>query len=269
MANVLASDLVKRKKEHVFVEGYSVDCATELTGGVDATSDVMHVYGQDDAIKDITVNSGTLSLTVYDKKANNVLLDALQQNDPDDTGTKVYNWNNVYNTSVWANRFNADNTQYSRGVFYGKWLPTPGMTAGDTNAKGTRTFAGNCDTPKEYNQPILGEKKKLTTGASGTTWTTTLSQTPLQINPGDTPALYAIRVVAVNEQRSGTTISDIGQEDLIITASMVAASKTVTVTFSDLGILTWATHVYVNYLYNKNLGVHPNIANVGMYELVT
>lgn len=268
MANVLASDLVKRKKEHVFVEGYAVDCVTELTGSVDATSEVTHVYGQDDAIKDVTVNTGTLSLTVYDKKANNVLLDALQQIDPDDTANKTYNWNNIYNTSVWANRFNADNTEYTRSIFYGKWLPIPGMTSGDTNAKGTRTFAGNCDVPKEYTQPIFGEKLNLTTGASGTTWTATLTYTPIQTNPSETTAYYAIRVVAINETRSGTTITNIDQEDLVIDAAMVTVGKTVTVTLADLGTLTWANHVYVNYLYNKSLGIHPNIAQVGMYESV-
>jgi hypothetical protein len=269
MANILASDLVKRKKEHVFVEGYNIDCATELTGSVDATADVMHVYGQDDAIKDITINSGTLSLTVYDKKTNNVLLDALQKVDPDDTALRAYNWNNIYNSSVWANRFNADNSQYTRSVFYGRWLPTPGMTAGDTNAKGTRTFAGNCDVPKEYTQPILGEKVKITTGATGTTgWTATLTNTPLQVNPGQTPALYAIRVVAVNEQRSGTTIKSIDQEDLTIDSTMVVANKTVTLDLADCASNSWITHVYVNYLYDKTLGVSPTIANIGMYKLV-
>ena len=266
MANVLASDLVKRKKEHVFVEGYNIDCATELAGSVDASADVLHVYGQEDGIKDMTVNSGTLSLSVYDKKTNNILLDALQKVDPDDTAMRAYNWNNIYNTSVWGNRFNADNTQYTRSTFYGRWLPTPGMTQGDANAKGTRTFAGNCDVPKEYSQPILGEKKKLTTGSSVTGWTASLTQVPQQVNPGQTPALYAIRVVAVNEQRSGTTIKSIDQEDLTITSTMVGVNKTVTLNLSDLASNSWATHVYVNYLYDKSLGVSPTIANVGMYK---
>lgn len=270
MANILVSDLVKRKKEVVFVEGYQVDCATELTGAVDAAADVLHVYGQDDAIKDITVNSGTLSLTVYDKKANNKLLDALQQIDPDDTATKVYNWNNIYNTSVWANRLNAAGTQYTRGIFYGRWLPVPGMTAGDTNAKGTRTFAGNCDVPKEYSQPVIGEKLKMTTGATGVTgWTATLTRTPQQVNPGQTPALYAIRVVAVNETRSGTTIKTIEQEDLTIDAAMVTAAKTVTLDLADCSSNSWITHVYVNYLYDKSVGVYPTVDSSGMYKLVS
>jgi hypothetical protein len=143
------------------------------------------------------------------------------------------------------------------------------MSAGDANAKGTRTFAGNCDAPREFNQPIVGEKLKLTTGASGTTWTTTLSNTPLNVDPSSSTALYAIRVVAINEQRSGLVITDVEQEDLVIDATMVTTGKAVTVTSSDLSILTWATHVYVNYLYNKTSGVHSAIANVGMYKNVT
>ena len=64
--SVLSSDLVKRKKEIVFVEGYFVDCANELTGGVDATQDVIHIYGDDDPILDFVTNNSTLTLAVYD-----------------------------------------------------------------------------------------------------------------------------------------------------------------------------------------------------------
>lgn len=32
--SLLASDLVKRKKEHVFIEGYHIDCATDLLSSV-------------------------------------------------------------------------------------------------------------------------------------------------------------------------------------------------------------------------------------------
>jgi hypothetical protein len=268
MGNVLASDLVKRKKEVVVAEGYVIDCATELTGAIDATSDTFHVFGQDDGIKDITVNNGTLSLTVFDKATNNVLLDALQKLDPDDTAMKPYNWNNIYNTSVWANRLNTAGTQYTRSAFYGRWLPTPGMSAGDTNAKGTRTFAGNCDVPKEYTQPILGEKFKLASGATGCT--ATLSQTPQQVNPGQTPALYAIRVVAINETRNGNTIATSDQEDLTITATMVTAAKALTIVpVTDTSVITWPTHAYVNYLYDKTLGTISTITGTSLYKKMT
>ena len=51
MTAPLASDLQRRKKECVFVEGYEIDCATEVTGTTDATQDVLHVYGDDDPIR--------------------------------------------------------------------------------------------------------------------------------------------------------------------------------------------------------------------------
>lgn len=267
---VLSADLVKRKKEHVFVEGYSVDSATELAGAIDASSEVMHVYGDDNAIKDVTINTGTLTLTVYDKRSNNVLFDALQKIDPNDTAEKKYNWNNIYSTSVWANRFNDENSQYTRSIFYGKWLPIPAAPSGDTNAKGTRTFSGNSDVPIEYTQPIIGEKLALTTGANGTASTATLSYVPQLTDPSASTALYAIRVVVINETRTvgNSTITNIDQEDVTITASMVNSAGTVTIDLTGLDSNTWGNYVYVNYLYDKSRGVHPTVANVGMYKYV-
>ena len=37
----------------------------------------------------------------------------------------------------------------------------------------------------------------------------------------------------------------------------------------DLHKLTWATHVYVNYLYAKGLGVYPSVKPNGMFENIT
>ena len=279
---VLASELVKRKKEHVFAEGYEVDTATELSGGVSADEEVLHIYGQDDPIVDITVNNATLSITVYDKKENNRLLDVLQRIDPGTVTNFKYDWANVYETSVWANRFNATNTQYTRSIFYKNWLPVPGLTSGDTNAKGTRSFAGNAGLPKEYNNPILGEKVALTTGASGLSWTAQLGKaSPLAVpnatvEPGvAAPAtLYAIRVMAVNEQRDGGgLLTHFDADDLAITAGMVSVSGVIAINGAasptgDLNKLTWATHVYVNYLYTASGGVYPTIKSSGMYETV-
>lgn len=257
---VLASDLIKRKKEVVFVEGYFIDCATELTGAVDASQDVAHVYGDDDPILDTNVNNSTLTLSVYDKKENNILLDALQQNDPDDTANKQYNWNNVYQVSVWANRKNAENDQYTRSVFFKNWLPIPGLTTGDANTKGTRSLSGNSETAKEFNQPIVGNKIALVSGASG--YTGTLAYTPLQV-PDE--SVYAIRVVAIEETRSGTHITEFNTEDLEITTSMVASDKSVTIKQTDMNIVDGPNYAYVNYLYDKTNGVHPTLTGSGMF----
>ena len=63
-------------------------------------------------------------------------------------------------------------------------------------------------------------------------------------------------------------MEDFDNEELSITASMVAANKTVTVTSSNLDKLTWATHVYINYLYNEASGVYPTVDQVGMFKNV-
>lgn len=278
---VLASELVKRKKEHVFAEGYELDVATELTGGVAATEEVIHIYGQDDPISDITVDNATLTITVYDKKDNNKLLEALQRIDPDQSGNWIYDWSNVYETSIWANRFNIQNTEYTRSIIYKNWLPVPGMTSGDAAAKGTRSFTGNAGLPREYNQPIIGEKLALTTGATGTSWTATLAKaTPLAIplptgDPGvDVTTKYAIRVMAIQEERDASNLDKFDAEDLDITAAMVGSGGAIAIEgqaspTGDLNKLTWATHVYVNYLYSSSDGVYPDIKPNGLFEEIT
>ena len=247
----------------MFVEGYFIDCANELTGAIDATQDVIHIYGDDDPILDITVNNATLTLQVYDKTTNNTMLDVLQQDDPGDATDKQYNWNNVTQSSVWANRINAANTQYTRSVFYKNWLPVPGLTTGDTNARGTRSFAGNAEAAKEFTQPIVGQKVRLTSGASG--YTGTVAYVPIQV-PDE--LVFALRVVAIEEARTGTHISTFNTEDLTITATMVTAAKAVVIPQTALvGNLAskGPQYAYVNYLYDKSLGVYPTLTGSGMF----
>jgi hypothetical protein len=277
---VLSSELVKRKKEHVFAEGYEIDVATELTGGISATEEVMHIYGDDDPIIDITVDNATLTINVYDKKENNRLLEALQRIDPGTATDYIYKWDNVYSTTIWANRYNSTNTEYIRSIIYKDWLPVPGMVSGDASARGTRSFAGNAKIPREYKHPILGEKVALTTGASGTSWTAQLSKATPRAVPSETlepgtaaTTLYAIRVVAINEQRDGSNLlTHFDAESLTIDADMVSATGAIAIDGSssgDLGVLSWATHVYVNYLYDANTGVYPTIKPHGMFENIT
>ncbi len=247
----------------MFVEGYFIDCANELTGAIDATQDVIHIYGDDDPILDINVNNSTLTLQVYDKATNNTILDALQQDDPDDSNAKQYNWNNVTQSTVWANRINSANTQYTRSILYKNWLPVPGMTAGDAAGKGTRSFAGNSEPVREYTQPIIGQKIRLVSGASG--YVGTLAYTPVQV-PDE--SVYSLRVVAIEEARTGTHINTFNTEELTITASMVIVGKTVTIPQTSLiGALAnkGPQAAYVNYLYDKTLGVYPTLTGSGMF----
>jgi len=234
-----------------------------VTGTTDATQEVIHVYGDDDAIQDINVNSSALTLAVYDKTANNDILDALQRMDPDNPGNKEYNWNNIYPTSVWVNRKNRDNDQYLKGFFYKNWLPIPASPAGDASAKGTRTFAGNSEVFMEYNQPILGEKIALSSGAgttqpgTGAGYSGTLTYTPLLIP--STTNIYGIRVVAIEEIRTGDAITSYEEEDLTITSTMVTSAGAVVIDNTELKILDGPQYAYVNYLYDKGTGVYPSV----------
>jgi len=258
MSAPLSSDLQRRKKEVVFAEGYEINCATEVAGTTDASQEVIHVYGDDDAIMDTNVNSSALTLTVYDKVDNNDLFDALQRMDPDDNGNKEYNWNNIYPTSVWINRKNRQNDEYSRSFFYKNWLPVPAQPTGDASAKGTRSFAGNSEVVMEYNQPIIGEKIAVTSGAGSCTFTGTLTYTPLNV-PGS--SVYGIRVVGIKETRVGTEITAYEEEDLEVTAAMITSGKAVSILSTDVKVLDACTltHAYVNYLYDKTSGVYPAI----------
>ncbi|GAG46229.1 unnamed protein product, partial [marine sediment metagenome] len=230
----------------------------------DATSDVLHVYGDDDAIMDINVNSSALTLTVYDKTDNNDVLDALQRLDPANSGDKIYNWNNVYPTTVWVNRKDTDNEKYTRSFFYKNWLPTPASPAGDASAKGTRTLAGNSEVVAEYNQPVIGEKLAMASGANsslgghyGGDAAATLTYTPTEV-PKSGSGMYAIRVVAIEEHRSGDAITLYEEEDLTITTSMVSSAGIVTIDSTDMKILDGIQYAYVNYLYDRDaLGIYP------------
>ncbi len=256
---ILSSDLVKRKKEDVYAEGYVINVATEVLGATSATETVTHLFGQDSVLTDITVDNGTLSLTVFDKKDDNKILDILNEEDPDLTDSQrvQYNWEDVIETTVWTNRKNKNNDQYMRSAFYKDWLPVPGMDVGGPSERGMRTFTGNCDVPKEFNEPIFGEKLVVTSGASGytTSGLSALSYTPLEV-PTNT-GLYALRVVAIEEERDATTsmITKFNREELDVDAGMVSSVGAVVIAQSDLSVIGGPNRVFVNYLYDKTIGI--------------
>lgn len=269
---VLASDLVKRKKEQVFVGGYELDSVQALTGSVAAGEEVFNFFGTDDSLADVTVNNGRLSITVFDKKSNNTLLDVLTKLDPTGTFDRRYKWEDVSDVSVWVNRKNQANTQYDRGSLYKDWLPVPGMTAGDVTARGTRTLEGNCDSPQEFNQPIRGLKVRLRSGAGTTPNFQAEFPQVFKAVPGTDPATYAVQILALNEQRigSGQLPSKFEVEDLAITAGMFSgAGAALNLRHADLNTLTWMTHAYVIGIYDKNLGLHPSVKQFGLLENVT
>ena len=269
---VLAGDLLRRKKEQVFVAGYEIDSTQSAGGSVAAGEDVFNFFGTEDTLADVTVNNGRLSLAVFDKKANNVILDVLTYKDPTNTADRRYNWEEIKDVSVWINRKEPDNLTYNRGSIYKNWLPVPGMTAGDVTGRGTRTFEGNCDVPLEFNQPVRGVKVRLRSGA-GTTpnFQAEFDRSFLQI-PGAETGIYAIQLFALNEQRVGSVAmpSKFEIEELAMTTSMFSGSGlALNLRQADLKILSWMTHAYVVGIYNRDSGVFPTVRQYGLLESIT
>ena len=251
-----ASDFPKRKKEQLFVEGYEIDCANDITPGFGNTEETFHFFGASQPVLDNRVDNGTLSIALLEKrKANNKFLDVLHRYDPDDTSTRKYNWESMNEVTVWVNRKNAAGTQYEKAIVYPDWMPTPGLPTGAAKDPGVRTFAGNCEVPQEFTQPIIAEKIAVSSGAGG--YTGTLSKaTPLEI-PVNT-GKYAVKVLAIEETRSGNTITKFNTEDIEIKSSTVTSGGAVTIAQSDLDEIGGPNYVYVLYLYDKSQGIHPD-----------
>jgi len=262
---ILASDLVRRKREDVFIEGYKINAVTDVTGTVAATEDVIQIFGQNEAVSDVTTDNSTLSITIFDKKADNKTLDALTENDPDFDIDKQHNWENVVETSVFINRKDpTDDDKYISSSWYKDWLPVPGPRSGDAGARAMRTFAGNSAVLREFNQPIRQEKLFLTSGASA--YTANLAATP-RVLPGE--SVYALRVLLVKDARTNNLITTFEKEDLAITATMVTAARAVTVAWADIETIAAPTHVIVDYLYDNASGTYPTVGQDGKCKLVS
>lgn len=274
---IITADLLKRKKEHVFVGGYELDSVQTLAGSVNAGEEVFNFFGVDQTLTDVTVNNGRLSLTVFDKRANNVLLDVLTKKDPNSTTTfnKRYKWEDVTSVSVWVNRKEQDNVTYNRGTLYEDWIPVPGMTAGAVTARGERTFDGNSSVPMEFDNPIRGVKVRLRSGAGTTPNFQAEFDKAFLAVPGTNPTEYTLQLLAINEQRiqSPSNLelpSKFDVEELTVTSGMISgAGAGLNLRQADLKILTWMTHAYVVGLYDKSFGIAPNVKQFGLYENVT
>jgi hypothetical protein len=261
MAKINASKQIPlERKYQVFVNGYEIDVAREVTPGL-ATRELNEpVYGDDDPITMQVVDNGELSLELLEKRKNNVLLDNLCNVSPDDT-VKAYNFNNFETVAIWTNRKDYDNSNYIGCEFYGKATLAPSGKSGAPNEFGGRTFSGMCDAPRKFdisNVGIASEKITIMAGEG------TLTGTPYQI-PDD--SLYALYVVALDTSDDGETVDN--SEILTVTAAMVGSDKSVTIAAGDLDELELADvdHAFVVYL-SSGSGVYSSgdITIEGLYK---
>ena len=256
MAKLKADELRKRLKEDVFVDGYFIATASELTPGIDSTQESIDVMGQDDPVTSMTIDNGTLSMTVQDKRGDYNLQCLLTNQDPGATGSKKFYYNEVTPVTVWANLKDATNTKYVQSFFYNQWLPTPGLPTGAAGDKSTRAFSGQCAIPQEFNQPILSECLTLAAGATGQ-----LTKVPILI-PGTTD-IYAVKVLAIDDTGGYRT------QEVTVSAGMVSSTGVVTANAVIAGLDTSIfgsadlTKVFVIYLVDQTVatGIYPTLTD--------
>ena len=248
------------RKYQVFVNGYEIDVAKDVTPGL-ATRELNEpVYGTDNPITMQAVDNGTLSLEVLEKRKNNVLLDNLCNVTPDSTN-KAYNFSSFSSVAVWTNRKDYDNSKYIGCEFHGNATLAPTGKSGAPNEFGGRTFSGMCNAARKFDIDEVGiaSEKVVITAGSGV-----IVATPYQI-PDD--SLYALYVVALQTTTDGTVIVD--SEILTVTAAMVAVDKSVTIAAGDLNDMAIGDvdHAFVVYL-SSGGGIYSSgsITLEGLYK---
>ncbi len=253
MAKLRNSDLRKRKKEDLFVEGYFVPSASEVASGIDAAQNSIEIYGEDDPLTETTVNNGTLNVTLYEKTGDVTLQSLLTNQDPSQTGNRQFYYNEVTAVAAWVNVKNSDNTSYIKSMLFNNWVPTPGLPQGGAGEKSQRAYSGQCGIPKEFNQPIVSERLDISSGNA------TLAYGPWAV-PNSSPAVYALKVLAINDSSGFKT------QEVAVSASMVLANKTVSKSVIeaalDTAIFSTATKAFVLYLVDNAVvtGVYPSFA---------
>jgi len=256
-----SSDLSLRRKEQVFVEGYLIEVAKELTPSLNTTDMVDDVFGSNDPLTETIVDTASLSMTILERRNNNYILDVLTGQDPAAATPKEYYSEDVEAVTVWVNKKNKADDAYERCYFFKDWTPQIPLSAGGPKERSARTLTGLCNRPIEVEgAAIYGEKVSVNAPATSLIFSGRLTYT----SPAAVPrtGLYALRVVAC----SGTASSMI-KEDLSVTAAMVNSSGWITVANATPSTVKGPTAFYVNYL-STATGIYPDSATVyeeGLY----
>lgn len=249
-----SKDLSLRRKEQIFVEGYEIQVAKELTPGLNTSDIVDDVFGSNDALTETTVDTASLSMNVLERKNNNYILDVLTGQDPAAANPKEYYCEDVEAVSVWVNKKNADDTAYERSFFFKDWTPQIPLSTGGPKERSARTLTGLCNKPLEFEgAAVFGEKVSANSPAAALIFSGHMSANPVVVPRS---GFYAVRVLAC----SGTASSMV-TEDLTITAAMVNSTGWITVANGTLTDVKGPTAFYVNYL-STATGIYPDSANV-------
>jgi hypothetical protein len=238
----------------VFVEGYFIDTAIDVSPSVDRQDETFHIFGKDSPDLDVQHNFGTLSLAILDKFTNNAILDLVNGLNPASVAARQYKVDLLTSVHVFANVKDEKNTRYVKSWFVPGWsagLPVP---SGDPNSKAQFTMTGNGKLPRLFEGLWIKTAKVASGGAA-----TLGGDIPVEV-PSET-GIYAIAVKALNE--TGGTIL---QEDVIPSAAMVDSTGAVDFSEIDAQVqdLAAVTDAFVYYL-QSGTGVYPTVVYGQLY----
>ena len=247
-----SSKFIKRKKEDVYCMGYFLDTATDVVPATSTTPLTYHIFGTDEILTGMNVDTGTLSITMLDQDAdNNAFLDLLSNQNPGTyAGGRQYSWSNVTTpVSVWINKKDNSNTYYRSATLFKNWRPTAGLSAGGPNDDTVRTFAGNSTAATEIlSGCIFGELLTCTqTGVA----TLTKASTTMQL----AGSVSGLQIIAIQD----STAVNLVTEDVPVSTNMIVGGVVSgTYILSGCSTLTSFDKVYVIYAIKEQNGIYPN-----------
>lgn len=243
----------RRKKEDIFVEGYKIDQANDVSPGTDRNDEQFHIFGQDNVDTDVQHNVGTLSIGLLDKYTSNQVVDLVTGQDPQSTAVKQYRVEDLVGVHVWANVKDERNTKYVKSWIIEGWTPGFPTPSGDPNSKAAMVLSGNGSLPRMFEGAWI-KSKKVASGGSAT-----ITDTPIQV---PNTSVYAVAVTAIRDL-GGAFLE---QQAMEVSAAMV--TSTGDVAFSEIHsqlTLASVTHAWVLYL-QSGAGVHPNVGMKGLRQ---
>lgn len=246
----------RRKKEDVFVCGYFLDHATDVTPGVGNQDEQHFLYGKDNPEVDSQPTVGSLSVTILEKFSNNDILAILTGQNPDAANPKQFRAEDMGSVHIWGNVKDAKNSKYIKSWILTGWtpaLPVPGP--GGANEKTTRQITGNGDLPRFFEGAWI-KSKKIASGASPASLGDTPVAVPNETDPNTGAQNYAVAVKAIRD--AGGVFE---QEEIPVTSTLV--SSTGGVSFTEMNTTAKElsgpiTHAMIYYL-QSGTGVHPTI----------
>ncbi|MEM4409737.1 MAG: hypothetical protein QXI19_13445 [Candidatus Caldarchaeum sp.] len=171
----VASVLSANRKKEFYANGVFMANLTAFDVDLNIDTADYAVYGQDSNVSKQTITSSRVVVTALSVEGRDAWERVLMGIDPLSTGTFAAHPNQQAAVIIWENERNAENTEYVRSVFYGRWRPVaPSAPQGGPNDDIQAQFAGQAEVPVAFNGMYI-DSELVTLGSSGSNYTGTLT----------------------------------------------------------------------------------------------